>query len=171
MDLQFNAECIDRHNTYRQLHGCPPLQVDFHLARMAQAHAQKLACAQTIEAARLYSIGENVHLHIGSPSVSGRNVVDAWYSEIKSFRFREEKQRHSAHFSQLIWKSTTRAGFGRATARGRCAVFVVGLYYEKGNVPGQYTEKVPPRLDGNIPPDVERANWWQPLAIIPSEIS
>ncbi|KAF7256046.1 hypothetical protein EG68_07144 [Paragonimus skrjabini miyazakii] len=145
MDFQFNEECINEHNCLRRLH--------------AQSHAMKLAGSQTVKALGLPDTGENFYLHIGSPSISGVKVVHAWYSEIRSHHFGEERQPYSANFSQMIWKSTRRAGFGRATAHGGCAVFIVGIYKDAGNQNGLYSENVPARLDGIVPPDLGRAGW------------
>ena len=53
------------------------------------------------------------------------------------------------HFTQVVWKASREAGFGKAkTKDGKC--FVVGSYRPAGNLIGSFVENVPPRKDGKI---------------------
>ncbi|CAL8088941.1 unnamed protein product [Calicophoron daubneyi] len=151
MDRQFNADCIELHNKLRALHDCPPLKLDIHLAEIAQAHAEKMGRSQSLSCVSpRHEFGENICMHTGAPGLSAKQVILQWYGEISDFKFGEEKQAKAENFSQIIWKATTRAGFGRSVSRSGCAMFVVGLYLEPGNQVGQYVENVPPPLDGRL---------------------
>ncbi|TPP67506.1 hypothetical protein FGIG_10426 [Fasciola gigantica] len=86
-------------------------------------------------------------MHSGYLGITGLEVVQQWYKEIKHFRFGEEKQKNCNEFPQMIWKGTRRAGFGRASLPHGCAIFVVGFYMDRGNVEGGYTENVPPLIE------------------------
>ncbi|TGZ71163.1 hypothetical protein CRM22_002794 [Opisthorchis felineus] len=157
MDLRFNELCVQEQNRLRKLHGCPPVRVDPHLVQKAQALANRMALSQTIITFGDPTIGENFYMNFGRPTVSAERIVNEWYSEIRSHTFGAEKQPNSLNFSQLIWKSTTRVGYGRTAIHGGCTAFVVALFQVRGNVTGDYTENVPPRLDGTIPVDLGSA--------------
>ncbi|KAA0185126.1 Golgi-associated plant pathogenesis protein 1, partial [Fasciolopsis buskii] len=128
----------------RKLHGCPPLLLDENLSKMAQLQASRMAGTQTLINNAPKDIGQNVWMHSGYRGITGAEVVQQWYKEIRNFRFGEEKQKNCDQFSQMIWKGTRRVGFGRASLPHGCAVFVVGFYMERGNLAGQYTDNVPP---------------------------
>ncbi|TPP65526.1 Golgi-associated plant pathogenesis protein 1 [Fasciola gigantica] len=66
-----------------------------------------------------------------------------WYDEIQYHNFKGQFQPKSGHFTQVIWKSAKKAGFGRAVSADGKAVYVVGRYTPAGNVQGQFTENVP----------------------------
>jgi len=53
----------------------------------------------------------------------------------------------SGHFTQVIWKGSQEAGFGRAKAADN-AWYVVGRYLPAGNFLGQYKENIPPLPNG-----------------------
>ncbi|OON13978.1 hypothetical protein X801_10236, partial [Opisthorchis viverrini] len=69
-----------------------------------------------------------------------------WYDEIKLHDFRGEFNEKSGHFTQLIWKSTVKAGFGVASTKDGHQVFVVGRYMPPGNMLGEFFKNVPPVL-------------------------
>ena len=50
------------------------------------------------------------------------------------------------HFTQVVWKSTTEAGFGVAVCPNNQIMIVVGNYSPAGNFMGQFSENVfPPK--------------------------
>ena len=60
----------------------------------------------------------------------------------------------AGHFTQVVWKSSREAGFGKAkTKDGKC--FVVGSYRPAGNLIGSFVENVPQRKDGKVPTKAE----------------
>ncbi|TGZ71159.1 hypothetical protein CRM22_002791 [Opisthorchis felineus] len=62
------------------------------------------------------------------------------------------------NFSQIVWKDTQRAGFGRTIKDGGCRIYIVAYYTPCGNVTGHFTANVPPPLSGQIyvPTDAEK---------------
>ncbi|VDP71214.1 unnamed protein product [Echinostoma caproni] len=52
------------------------------------------------------------------------------------------------HFSQIVWKSTTHAGFGMAQSPDGCKVIVVGIYFPPGNFKDEWCENVPTPISG-----------------------
>ena len=68
-------------------------------------------------------------------------MTKTWYDEIKDYHFAENNAQPKAkYFSQMMWKATTKVGFGIA------GKFVVARYCkEAGNVDKQYSVNVCPK--------------------------
>lgn len=82
-------------------------------------------------------------------NVTGDVPVTSWYNEIKDFNrswYDAEPPRsafsNTGHFTQVVWKASTRLGVGVAT-KGN-AVFVVANYDVPGNLIGHYKGNVLP---------------------------
>ncbi|KAF8566260.1 hypothetical protein P879_04970 [Paragonimus westermani] len=148
MQKDFNEECITEHNRLRALHGCPKLTLDENLARGAQEHAKYLAQIQRLEHTS-GDYGENLVFVGGTSGVklSGAEATKKWYKEIKDYRYENDVQLECGHFTQVIWKETTCAGFGRASNKDGTKVYAVGRYYPPGNFEGQCIENVPKPLN------------------------
>ncbi|KAA3676611.1 uncharacterized protein DEA37_0003127 [Paragonimus westermani] len=54
------------------------------------------------------------------------------------------------HFSQVVWKSTTHAGFGVASSADGHKVYLVGVYMPPANFRDEWVENVPRPLSGEI---------------------
>ena len=65
----------------------------------------------------------------------------SWYDDVKHFHFAENSEQPKAkYFSQMMWKATTKVGFGIV------GNFVVARYCEEvGNVDKKYWENVCPK--------------------------
>ncbi len=77
--------------------------------------------------------------------------MDNWYFEVKSYNFATGTGINGAvtgHFTQLAWKNTHVAGFGMSVARsgGWAKMYCVANYNAPGNVFGQYTSNVFPKI-------------------------
>jgi len=140
------------------LHHSPPLEIDWALAKSAQAYAEQLARTNSFaHSTSNGQYGENLASSFNSRQgyvFSGDEATQNWYDEIKDYKFNEESQRLEkiGHFSQVVWKKTVTAGFGRAkSATGN--FIVVGQYKPPGNFMGQFKENVlspsgpPPKLE------------------------
>ncbi len=59
----------------------------------------------------------------------------------------------TGHFTQVVWKTSTELGIGRASSKkdGMFCTFVVARYKEAGNLKGAFKENV---LKGNFSKDV-----------------
>lgn len=132
------AELLAAHNSYRESLGLPPLRWSDSLAAKAQQWADHLA-----------EIGELVH------SGSGQNLamaaagtqtltqlVDLWGSEQANFTNGDFPDISTTgnwedvgHYSQIIWRSTTKVGCGFAEDYGRDVL--VCDYDPPGNVMGE----------------------------------
>ncbi|CAH8440975.1 unnamed protein product [Schistosoma margrebowiei] len=126
LDIEFNEECIIEHNRLRALHGCPELILDYELAKDAQKYAEHLA-----------SVNELEHC---TDTDSGENLAFFTTTTVA------QKKDFTGHFTQVVWKSTTTAGFGRAWSKDRHSIYVVGRYDPPGNFSDEFLENVPPLI-------------------------
>ncbi|CAL8083287.1 unnamed protein product [Calicophoron daubneyi] len=145
-----NNECIREHNILRALHGCAPLQMDVLLASKAQIYAEQLAKLDQFENDQSNDYGENLAIRTSSgvAKLTGRQATLMWYSEIANYDFSKENQLSCGHFSQVVWKSTTHAGFGCAVKEDGHKIYLVGIYLPPGNYKDEWVENVPPPLNG-----------------------
>lgn len=121
---------LDTHNKYRAKHHAPALVWDETLA----AYAQKWSDRCVFEHSH-GKYGEN--LAEGHPSWTA--VVDAWYNEVDMYDYSKPGfSMDTGHFTQVVWKGTTKIGCGAAT----CDDFFKGAklytcsYVEFGNIVG-----------------------------------
>jgi len=154
---QFIQESIESHNKLRAEHGCPPLVHAQDLSDFAQKWADQIAATGRFQhsEAKLNGVklGENIAMRwsSGGADYDGDGATKQWYSEIGVHDFtREPRSLASGHFTQVVWKASREAGFGKSKSKdGKC--FVVGSYRPAGNLIGSFVENVPPRKDGKIP--------------------
>ncbi|KAM7536721.1 hypothetical protein Aperf_G00000081224 [Anoplocephala perfoliata] len=133
----------------RQLHGCPPLQLNFDLASSAQAYADLLASTNAFQHSGKHDVGENLAKQTGLPeSFSAAQVTLLWYNEIKDYQFSGQDQLSCGHFSQVIWKDTTSMGMGKTVTPDGHKVIVVGHYQPPGNYIGEWGANVPSAVHG-----------------------
>lgn len=146
---KFEEECLRAHNDYRRKHGVPPLELNKKLCKYAEEWAKTLAKRGQTEHRDQNDYGENIFYAWSSDptfTVSGREPVEKWYSEIKLHKFgKEPTDLGSGHFTQVIWEDSKEVGVGVArTKTGQ--FYVVANYSPPGNVIGSFSSKVPPPL-------------------------
>ncbi|CAH8430965.1 unnamed protein product [Schistosoma turkestanicum] len=141
---KFNKEAIQAHNELRALHRCPKLKYDSKLANESQKWAEHLAATNCLQHSRADDYGENLAVHMSSAkaSMNGREATRIWYDEISKFDFNRQHQPGTGHFTQVIWKSSNKAGFGYASTKDGMKVYAVGRYKPAGNLIGHYAENV-----------------------------
>ncbi|KAJ8386717.1 hypothetical protein AAFF_G00166660 [Aldrovandia affinis] len=141
-DASFETEFVDTHNAYRRKHGAPPLALSRDLCRSAQSWADYLLSIKTLKHSQT-GVGENLYYAWSSNpnKLTGKEAVDAWYSEIKDYNFsRPGFKSGTGHFTQVVWKDSKEVGVGLATDGN--TVFVVGQYSPAGNISsGDYFNK------------------------------
>lgn len=89
--------------------------------------------------------GENLYCKFSSGHLilNGKEAVEAWYSEIKDYKFSNPSfSNTTGHFTQVIWKHSKELGVGMAIKNGRA--FVVANYDPPGNFQGKFSENVLP---------------------------
>lgn len=130
----FNTLQLDKHNAFRAHHNTDSLEWDAHLTDLAYAYACRLSTEfLDRNGARLvhdtdylyeHGMGENLGWVWGPTEenlVSGEtNVTDAWYAEIVDYDFNTESSTGGAvgHFTQMVWKATSKIGCGWAGKPG-----------------------------------------------------
>ena len=157
-DLErFRRDALKRHNYYRQYHQVGPLFLTKKLNDYAQYYAETLAEKNIMQHSsekatdQIYGgwAGENLYNYWKSESnftVTGADGVDRWYDEIKDYDFKKgdtKNGRDIGHFTQLVWKGSTKLGIGVAMNSSN-NVFVVGNYYYGGNIVGSFRTNVLP---------------------------
>ncbi|TGZ64621.1 hypothetical protein CRM22_006301 [Opisthorchis felineus] len=73
----------------------------------------------------------------------GEEVTNLWYSEIENYKYGDNVQMECGHFTQVVWKDTKKAGFGRAYTKDGRKIYVVGRYHPPGNYQGCCKLNVP----------------------------
>lgn len=177
---------LDQHNVYRCLHNVPNLVWDSEVAANAQAWADKGLFDHSPENQRVINgsqCGES--LYWGEPVAVGSDAVGVWYSEIestspyglaKSILDTKDsvKHRQVGHYTQVVWKSTTKVGCGkgRAAIQSKSGDLWVCQYCSSGNVVGQFSANVFPASRemaacGAQPMDLP-SNWKTSVSVVAS---
>ena len=134
---------LDFHNKVRKDVKVPPLEWSIELSAFAQLWANKLAadgCKLEHRPASgkwAQQYGENIYFG----TAKGLTTLDAskaWYSEIKDFTgtLTVKNFMKVAHYTQMVWRSTTRLGIAKATCPSG-ATIIVANYSPLGNYMGK----------------------------------
>jgi uncharacterized protein YkwD len=133
---------LSAHNIFRQQHGSPKLVWDDKLASYAQRYADKCRFAHSGS-----PYGEN--LAAGYPTVTAG--VEIWYAERKHYSYQKPGfSMQTGHFTQLVWKGSTKLGCGYASCNGKNGTpgnYLVCEYSPRGNItnPQYFEANVLPR--------------------------
>lgn len=147
---KFEDEFLRAHNEYRKRHGVPPLELNKKLCKYAEEWSKALSKKGKTEHREQNDYGENIFYAWSSdPSftVSGRDPVEKWYSEINNHKFgKEPTDLDSGHFTQVVWEGSKELGVG-VTRTKEGQVYVVAYYSPPGNVMGSFSKNVKPPID------------------------
>lgn len=140
---------LRRHNQLRTRHGSPKLKLDPYLNSVAQSFANQLATTHYFEHsfdAQNGRFGENLYKKCTYPdSPDIKNIVvrasNKWYDGSRFYNYAQPSfNTRTGHFTAMIWKSSTKVGFGIASGQKfdgvtwlNC-VYVVANYLSPGNV-------------------------------------
>ena len=144
------AEMLKAHNEKRALHGSPALSWDAGLAAGAQSWAA--ACTRQHSG---FDKGYGENLYWGT-NQTARDAVEWWYAENNNYRWDDTIKSYHAgdtdpskevrHFTQLVWKETSKLGCGVATCQNQ--QYFVCRYLKQGN----WNADTPGVLEANVPP-------------------
>lgn len=130
----FKSDMLSVHNSKRAKHCVPALKWSATLAEGARVWARKCKFQHSSGA-----YGEN--LAMGAP-LSAKGAVRLWYDEVSSYNYSSGAfSARTGHFTQVIWKSSTQLGCGKAQCGGQ--TLYVCRYSPPGNYSGEFVENVP----------------------------
>ena len=153
-----DSTALNGHNRHRSRHQAPAMTYDRNLAASAQAWSNLLAReGRLTHSSRRARNGAGENLYVvyttgsESPDAVASQAIEAWYNEVKDYNYdRPGFSAATGHFTQVVWKSSTRLGCGvaqgRKTLQGRTynAYYVTCHYGPAGNVRGQFPANVLP---------------------------
>jgi hypothetical protein len=131
---------VNAHNEKRCLHGSPAVVWDADVAASARAWAGQCKFEHSSGSGN----GENLAWMSGSSAPPASRSVQMWYDEISDYDYSNPGfSGATGHFTQVVWKDSTRIGCGVCddTARGR--YIVTCQYAGPGNYNNQYAAQVP----------------------------
>lgn len=132
------------HNQERELLGLNKLEWSTELQKDAENYAKHLAKTDTFEHSKQNNQGENLYYEYNSLSITKKPFERAsisWLDEKKDFVYSPIKNDNNffkiGHYTQMIWKDTTKVGIG-AYVNKKGNVYVVARYFPPGNFLGKY---------------------------------
>ena len=145
---KLNEVLLAQHNKYRKIHGVDDLTLDNELIKLAQDYSAVLAYKDDIYSIvpsgnknkNKEKVGENIFtctsiLKTSCYEDNSTKPVDDWYNEIESYNFSDPGfSLYTAHFTQIVWKETTKIGCGASVRTDGVTYKVVCNYYIPGNM-------------------------------------
>tara|TARA_B110000027_G_C15989795_1_gene242653 strand:- start:70 stop:579 length:510 start_codon:yes stop_codon:yes gene_type:complete len=133
------------HNQERHLLGIKKLEWSNDLQKDAENYAKYLARTETFEHSKGNNQGENLYYEYISKSITDKPFQRAsigWLVEKKDYEYARIGDRKNAnkmigHYTQMIWKETTKVGMG-AYVNKNGKIYVVARYYPSGNWDGEF---------------------------------
>ncbi|KAG0409971.1 hypothetical protein HPB47_012918 [Ixodes persulcatus] len=136
------------------------------LCDLAQYWANHLAHTDDFYYRKFRDVGENLLCrwsYVPDFDITGEQVARYWYSESKYYDFFLDPSIlhvQAGHFSQMVWRSSSDFGVGKA--RTRCGkIIVVAMYKPAGNVLGEFQSNVLPHplpADSASPPQASASS-------------
>ena len=150
--LSFNLNCfLKSHNDKRCLHGSSPLDWDEKLSKQSQEYAEKCEWKHS----RMSGVGENLAMYASSSKSAllrdnpAKTSMEGWYDrELPKYDFNNPGfASATGHFTQVVWKSTTKVGCGVALCPAGSvsryqSVYTVCQYSPQGNYLSQFKAQV-----------------------------
>ncbi|KAL7838345.1 hypothetical protein AOLI_G00267490 [Acnodon oligacanthus] len=144
---QFPSQLLAAMNQYRQRHGVRPLTQCPVLSKEAKEWAAHLVSIKVLKNSKK-GHGETMSYKWTSTltAPTGEEVAEGWYKESSKYNFSTPTfQSGTGNFTQMVWKSSERAGVGIATD-GKGLFITVAFYEPAGNItnPGYFQDNVTP---------------------------
>ncbi|MEW9546942.1 CAP family protein [Nonomuraea sp. NPDC050783] len=147
----FLSEALSEANAYRAKHHAPPLTLDSKLVEYAKSRASSRSEYEKLSAGHdglRDETGENIFwgTSSGEPKTAA-DAVTSWYNEIADYNWDNPPGdfAKTGHFSQLVWKGSSRLGAARVAGRGSSGAYetyIVFVFETPGNYEGQYADNV-----------------------------
>lgn len=133
-DTEFSKQILDAHNKKRARHGAPDLTWDSDAYKYAQDYANQYSCSGNLQHSG-GKFGENLAVGFAD----GPAALDAWYNEAgkDGLSYDYGSSTHYNHFTQVVWKATTKVGCAYKDCRAQnWGLYVICSYDPAGNVMG-----------------------------------
>lgn len=135
--LSFKEQCLKWHNDFRSIHQVSEVVWNEDLAQDAEDWARHLADNNLFDhATNLQQLqqGENLYWSSRETTEPCTDAIKAFYEEIKDYDFDNPGfSDKTGHFTQVVWKATTKIGAaGKTRADG--SFIVVVRYSPPGNL-------------------------------------
>ncbi|MFG1702911.1 CAP domain-containing protein [Nonomuraea sp. M3C6] len=142
----FLLEALHAANAHRARHHAPPLAMDPLLVDYARSRAASRSEYDDLRAGHgglRAGTGENLFWAAGPDMSTAAQAVTSWYGEIAAYDWHRPR---ACHFSQLVWKDSTRMGAGRVAGQGseHFETYIVFVFERPGNVSGEHRGNVLP---------------------------
>ncbi|MEU2718303.1 CAP domain-containing protein [Streptomyces sp. NPDC007205] len=153
-DNAFLKQIVLTVNAVRARHGVPPVRLDDNLTKYAKSRLLEVS-----QGHRLGKGHKGLRSRTGevlywasasrkpSGSVDARNAVDRWYAEVSDYDFNSAGfSARTGHFTQLVWKESTRIGAARAVGGkpGHYERYIAVEFENPGNLVGEFKQNVFP---------------------------
>jgi glioma pathogenesis-related protein 2 len=151
-DQEFLNSMVASINQHRAKHGVPPVELDQELVTYAKARAEHIADKGALVHDGTGGHGENLYSSSSSEPVQApaSAASDAWYGEIKFYDYdtfgSTEPKEKVGHFTQLVWKGSTKIGAGRVCGTEDNTwhdTYIAVNFSTAGNMAGAYKDNVP----------------------------
>jgi len=144
--MNFQDAMVYYTNIARAAHGAPPCAWDDDCAANAQAQADECADSDTLFHGNCDDQGQNAAMNYEGldEAANANGAVSMWYDEINDPGYNYEGDFGAGHFTQLVWKGSTKMG---AAFNGR---YVIANYSEPGNMAGDYADNVEAECSGDV---------------------
>jgi uncharacterized protein YkwD len=153
-DQDFLNSMVASINQYRAEHGAPPVRLDPELVEYAKSRAAVVSTEDYLNyghAGLQEGLGENLSWQASSAQNPGSatGATGNWYGEIKDYDFAQPAPGDSSktgHFTQLVWKGSTKIGVGRVCGQGSkwYETYIAVNFSPAGNMAGGYQANVSP---------------------------
>jgi hypothetical protein len=149
----YQKDALDAHNDKREQHKVPDLTTDIDVARQAQKLAKELSEKDIGDGTASITLDDewkqkcSMNYIIADDSTQALDkdwATQRWYDKGQAYMYFQDKKYDPtpAPFVNMIWRSTTRVGFG---VDGKA---VVALYCPGGNIRGGFECNVCPKPGG-----------------------
>lgn len=151
LSQSYDVGVLDYVNKFRSLHSASNVTYSDTLSTFAQSWAENMASTgifahsgQTIQS----NYGENLAFFYSASLNNATSyyiqAIDMWYSEEKNYDYSNPGfSSATGHFSQLVWASSNKIGYG--IAQGNNNVYVAMEFTPPGNYNNDYSRNVFPK--------------------------
>ena len=132
----YQLAALDRHNEYRLKHkNTDEMELDIDLCKEAEEYAKKVADLDAFEHETI-DAGENAYVSIRpeSPEIAANNSANSWYNEMLEYDYKDDFPKNFddvGHFTQMLWRESTRLGVGSAIAKSGNTYFIARYMQRK----------------------------------------